>query len=282
MVSLRELFINTRAILDKSGIESSRFEAKCILEQVFNLSYDKLILNPERIVGENEVRRIQDMLDKRINGMPLQYILGRWEFYGLPFIVGEGVLIPRQDTETIVELALNYAKKLRKPRIMDLCSGSGCIAVSLDKNLNNSEICAIEYSEQALTYLVKNIELNSSSVQVYKGDVLNRDFAGCFGGFDIIVSNPPYLNAEDMRNLQTEVSFEPAMALDGGSMGLRFYEGIAEIWGGAVVSGGKIILEIGIGQEHDVSEILRKNKFKDITTSRDLCGIVRAVCGTKI
>jgi release factor glutamine methyltransferase len=222
-----------------------------------------------------------DMIKKRSSGYPLQYILGEWEFYGLPFIVGEGVLIPRPDTETLVDKVLEYAGKHENLKIADLCSGSGCIATAIEKNTVNSDVYAVEISDIAYKYLEKNIELNSSSVKPYKADVLRYETAEKFRDFDVIVSNPPYLTEDDMKHLQKEVSYEPEMALYGNSDGLEFYRRIPEIWYNSLKHGGMMAFEVGMGQAQDVAEILKENGFKDIKAVNDLSGIARAVYGRK-
>lgn len=279
MVTINQIAINLRALLKENNIEDFMFETRCILEHALNLNYSKLLANANTVLSDAQTTTIQKIADKRISGYPLQYILGEWEFFGLPFYVGEGVLIPRQDTETLVETILNKFATYCKPRIADLCSGSGCIAIALDKNLHNADICAVEYSDAALKFLTKNIQLNSSSVTAYKGNVLSQDFCSAFSGLDIIVSNPPYLTAEDMEKLQTEVSFEPEMALQGGGDGLLFYRNITALWKHCLKENGMIFYEIGIHQERDVSDILMHNGFRDIGTATDLSGITRVVYG---
>ena len=263
MVTVREIYANSRAILKAKGIDNYRFEAACIIESLFNTRINVLI-NSEIIVGENQVKRIQEMLNKRVEGYPLQYILGEWEFYSLPFKVGEGVLIPRPDTETLVDYVLEFAKDITKPKIVDLCSGSGCIAIAIDKNIPNAQVHAIEVSKEAVSYLQQNIELNSSDVQLVIGDVLDTAVVEGFSELDIIVSNPPYLTDSDFEGLQKEIEFEPKIALYGGDRGVAFYEGITEKWRVALKKGGLLAFEIGLGQEESVTEILRKNGFKDI------------------
>ena len=131
----------------------------------------------------------------------MQYILGEWEFYGLPFYVGEGVLIPRQDTETLAETALDFAKRTDKPKVLDLCSGSGCLAVTIAKNIPSADVTAVEISETAIGYIRKNAELNNVRVSIVSGDALRKETAEKFSDADIIVCNPPYLTAEDMTVL---------------------------------------------------------------------------------
>jgi len=262
-----------------AGIENYTFESRCIVESALNVSHAALLANPDKPVAGEDEALICTMANRRLEGYPLQYIIGKWEFFGLPFFVGEGVLIPRQDTETLVECVLNDAANLTRPHILDLCSGSGCIPVALDKHLKNADISAVEYSDAAADYLKMNISLNNSSVKVYKGDVLDPDYFLNFSGLDIITSNPPYLTDEDMANLQKEVAYEPEMALAGGSDGLLFYKVITAFWKHCLKPGGRLYYEIGIHQENDVSEILSENGFTNVQTYPDLCGVIRVVSG---
>lgn len=281
MVRLSEIYRQSKNTLEKSGVEAFDFDARCIIEDVFGTGFAQLMIS-DKCVSEENQKRISDMINKRSEGYPLQYILGEWEFYGLPFKVGDGVLIPRADTETLVEAVLEYCKSRENLKIADLCAGSGCIAVSLEKNTINSEVYAVELSDKAYKYLEENIILNNSAVESVKGDVLSADTAEKFHELDVIVSNPPYLTAEDMNNLQKEVSYEPEAALYGKTAdGLEFYRTIPKIWKNSLKTGGFMAFEIGMGQEKDVIEILAENGFSDIRTYKDLAGIIRVVSGIK-
>ncbi len=191
------------------------------------------------------------------------------------------MLIPRPDTETLVDYVLEFARDMTDPKIVDLCSGSGCIAIAIDKNIPNAQIHAVEVSQGAADYLRQNIELNSSAVQLVVGDVLDTNVVDSFNELDIIVSNPPYLTDEDFKSLQKEVSFEPKMALYGGEEGMTFYREITEKWGRSLKTGGLLAFEIGIKQEDSVKEILEQNSFRDIDYRCDLNGIIRVVAGIK-
>lgn len=231
-------------------------------------------------VPEEWISSADSIIARRIKGEPLQYILGQWEFYGMPFYVGEGVLIPRADTETLAEYAIETAEKYTSPRVIDLCSGSGCVAVAAASRMKNARVCAAELSGKALSYLRRNAELNRVDLEIIKGDVLKRETVLQFDKADIILCNPPYLTAEDMRNLQQEVRFEPETALYGGEDGLCFYREIACLWKDRLNPGGVLAFEIGRGQEADVEKILRKNGFENIELRKDLAGIIRVVSGT--
>ena len=279
MVTIGELYANVKSMLKKVDIDTYRFESKCIMEHAFKIELPRLLLNADSAAPDEIVKFVHSMVNKRSTGYPLQYILGEWVFYGLPFKVGEGVLIPRPDTETIIDTVLKKynADKNSSPRIADLCSGSGCIAVTLKKEIPDAHVTAIEVSDTALEYLKENAELNGADIEIIKGDVLDESLAEKLEQFDIIVSNPPYLSKNDMDNLQTEVSFEPQSALDGGQDGLEYYRKMTSIWKNKIKPGGLFFYEIGIGQGEEVKEIFLENGFENTEFSRDTADIIRIV-----
>ncbi len=279
MVTATELYFRLKKILGNNGIQSSQFEAMCIVEHIFGEKLEKILIN-KIDASEQQVALTDNIVFRRTQGEPLQYILGKWEFYGLEFFVGEGVLIPRQDTETMIDETLKL-KLPQCPKIIDLCSGSGCIGITINKKIPDAQVTAVENSEKALSYLNKNIALNNAKIKIVMGDVLNEKTAEQFSDIDLILCNPPYLTSEDMKNLQKEVTFEPKEALFGGNDGMRFYKNITAIWKNILKSGGYIYYEIGIGQEDRVTEILMENNFVNIRSANDLCGITRVVSGQK-
>lgn len=280
MVTAPELYFHAKKIFECNQIESASFEAMCIIEHVFGKKLASLLLE-KTTASEEQKNTVNNLAYRRISGYPLQYLLGKWEFFGLPFYVGEGVLIPRQDTETLVETVLKI-KLSENPKILDLCSGSGCIAVTLALNLKNAEVTAVEISDKAVEYIKKNAKLNDSEINIVMGNVLSGETAKMFSGIDVIVCNPPYLTADDMKALQKEVTFEPETALFGGNDGLDFYKSITKIWRDCLKSGGVLAYEIGMGQESDVKKILEENNFTNIEMTKDLSGIIRVVRGEKI
>ncbi len=283
MVTIGELYTNVKAILKKVDSDTYMFDAKCIMEQAFMIELPKLLISSGATASDDAVKRVQTMLDKRSTGYPLQYILGEWEFYGLPIKVGEGVLIPRPDTETIIDTILEkYNDRIKSsPVIADLCSGSGCIAITLKKYIPNSDVTAVEYSDEAIEYLKKNTQLNGVDIRIVKGDVLDEKTAQSFEKLDIVVCNPPYLTKEEMENLQKEVTFEPECALSGGDDGLDYYRKITSVWKNSIKGGGLILYEIGINQENDVTDILCENGFENVIHSRDTAGIIRIISATR-
>ena len=215
--------------------------------------------------------------------MTLQYLLGEWEFYGYPFRLNENVLIPRPDTETLIENVLDICRRqgMKSPKIADLCSGSGCIAVTLKKELPLAEVHAVELSEGAIEVIKENAALNHADISITKGDVLDKATAEMFRGFDIIVSNPPYVTAEEMAQLQREVRYEPEMALYGGEDGLDFYRIMTTLWKDSLSNNGWLLYEYGDGQQDDVKRILTENDFDNISLTRDLAGIYRTASAQK-
>ncbi|WMJ22450.1 peptide chain release factor N(5)-glutamine methyltransferase [Paludicola sp. MB14-C6] len=258
--------------------EDAKYESSELVRFVCNASNSDLLIG-EKEVTNNQMQTLAKMIEKRKSGYPLQYILGQWEFYGLPFYVGEGVLIPRSDTEALVNTAREYAKNKGPLKILDICSGSGCIAITLKHLLPNSDVFALEKSEAAISYLKKNIALNQSDITLIQDDALNPQTNET--NFDIIVSNPPYLTKQDMESLQKEVSFEPEMALCGEEDGLHFYRELTRIWTPRLKQGGLLAYEIGIHQENDVSNILISNGYNTICNQKDLCDIIRVIYSVK-
>ncbi len=267
--------------LFEKGVEPFVFETDIIIQSVLSVDKTGLIANLEKEIEEESRQKIMDLLQKRLEGYPLQYLAGTWEFYGLEFFVGEGVLIPRADTETIVDVAKTLFDKTFKIKALDLCSGSGCLAITLEKELY-AEVHALEKSEDAYGYLVRNIELNNSNVTPKLCDVLKEESAEGFEKLDLIVSNPPYIKTSEIPTLSKEVSYEPVMALDGDEDGLKFYREIARVWRKTLKKGGYIIFEIGNTQAREVREILIDNGFCNITVVRDLAKNPRVVYARRL
>lgn len=265
-----------------SGVEAAATEARFLVESLCALDRKQMLVHSNMILTDDEVASVESAVRKRGTGYPLQYLIGRWEFYGLPFEVGEGVLIPRPDTETLVDEALAVMEPIAKPAVADLCSGSGCIAVAIAKKRPDCRVMAVEVSEEAYPYLEKNIALNQTgNVAPVKADVLGGISLSMAGAFDVIVSNPPYIKTDDMEKLQREVLFEPSVALDGHRDGLYFYREITRRWKQCLKPGGVLLYEVGYNQADEVSAILLQNGFEDIQQKNDLNGIARAVSGVR-
>lgn len=277
-MTVREVYLLVRRELESGGVENSEFEARQLLRGA-GIDGLSVIAEPNASVSEGVVKELDAMTARRVSGEPLQYILGEWEFYGLPFKVGEGVLIPRQDTETLVDVCGEFLKERagNARKALDLCAGSGCIGIALAKTAL-ADVTAIEKSPKAFGYLKENVALNGASVRAVLGDVLEE--CAVEGEFDLIVSNPPYLNDEDMSSLQKEVQREPRVALYGGADGLELYRGILRIYPKRLKSGGMLAVEIGMGQESAVCGIFRENGLQP-RVRKDLCGVDRVVYAIK-
>lgn len=263
---------------------SHEFEAKQILRTVLNLTTSDIVLNNPLNITENQQNAIEILLKKRLAHEPLQYLLGKWEFFGRDFYVGQGVLIPRADTEILVETALSHVKGKENPRILDLCSGSGCIGVTMALERPDATVFAVEKSPEAFAFLEKNnVSLKAGAVCIL-GDALDPQIVT--GDFDCILSNPPYLTARDMRELDEEVRFEPEMALYGEEDGLFFYRELTKIYHSRVKPGGLLGFEIGLGQEEDVCNILlnfhenRGFQRNNVCQIKDYNGIMRVIAAS--
>ena len=220
--------------------------------------------------AEKSGETLESLIIRRKNGEPLQYILGEWEFYGYPFKVGKGVLIPRPETELLVDLAKQYKPK----SVLDLCAGTGCVGIALAREIN-CKVIAVEKSEEAIKYLKQNIELNNAEISIKQDDVLNP--AENYEQADCILINPPYLSKNDMENLQKEVSREPEIALFGGIDGLDFYKKIFKIWDKTLKSGGLFAVEVGDTQAAAVAAIVGDNALGVPQIMKDLAGTERII-----
>lgn len=256
----------------------SRFDAGQLFTHVTTKRVQHLPHIGKKPAPADQERILLRMCEQRRSGMPLQYLLGEWEFYGLPLKVGRGVLIPRADTETLVDVALEQMKGLTAPVVLDLCSGTGCVAIAIAHERPDAQVTALEISEFAYEYLLQNIALNEVAVTPVKADLNDYSHPGLI---DLLTCNPPYIPAETIATLQTEVWFEPRRALSGGKDGLDFYHVISRLYYPQLREGGQICFEIGIGQSGQVAEILAANGYGGVAVSNDLAGIQRVVYGKK-
>ena len=212
----------------------------------------------------------------------MAYLIGEWEFYGLPLDISSDVLIPRPDTEVLAELAIGYCQTLGDCRVLDLCAGSGCIGLAVAANVPKARVVLGELSDGALKICRQNIRRNGLTGRVVPMQVNAMEKpSASLGEFQCIVSNPPYIPHGDIAGLDVSVrDYEPHMALDGGEDGLEFYCAITQLWRDALVPGGRLYFEVGIGQADTVLRIMRAVGFGDIQIVKDLHGIPRVVFGT--
>ena len=221
-MTVRDYYINAKNLLQKSGIEDFAYDARLILENILSIGHNEWLISLNKTIPSEKLALLDEKLEKRQNRYPLQYILGEWNFYKYSFKVGEGVLIPRSDTEILVEKCCEYLKTVKQPKVLDLCAGSGCIGISIAKDFPQSAVFAVEKFDSALEYLNRNIEHNNATnVSVIKGDVLLGDASD--GVYNLIVSNPPYIPPCEMEIISPETRFEPKTALLGGQDGMLFY-----------------------------------------------------------
>ncbi len=278
MVAVKGLYNQAKEEFTKAGIDAPAFNSLCLVEKVFGVNQAQL-MSENPLADEKDAARFITLVGRRLTGEPLQYLLGEWEFYGYKFKVGRGVLIPRDDTEVLLRSCLDYLKDKPAARVLDLCSGSGALAVVIAKE-TNCEVIAVEKSAEALPYLMENISLNKAAVAVVADNIFRctDDFPD--GYFDLILSNPPYIISSEIDSLQKEIAYEPRMALDGGEDGYVFYRHIISQWKSKLKSGGRLAFELGEGQFETVKSLMEDNGFTEIGFEKDLGGIQRAVYGT--
>ena len=269
-----EAFLLGMQKLKEAEIGEAQLDARLLLEEVCGTDHNTLLCHGDREVSEKEEEQYRKTIEQRAQHVPLQHILGYQDFMGLRFHVNEHVLIPRQDTEILVEEAMRYLHD--GMRILDLCTGSGCILLSLLHYSNDCEGTGVDISKEALQVAALNAELLGIKADFLKSDLYEK----VTGKFDLLVSNPPYIERKVIPTLMEEVrEYDPYIALDGGEDGLDFYR---RIIGGAqdyLKRGGQILMEIGSGQAQTVSELLREAGFKEIDVCRDFAGLDRVVSG---
>ena len=258
--------------------EDALFDTDLLIEKAYQVPFGSIVIEGEKEVDE---ALIEPLVARRIAGEPTQYILGMWEFYGLPFYVGEGVLIPRPDTEVLVEKGLELIKGVANPKVLDLCSGSGCIAIAIKKQRPDAQVTAVELYDKAAHYLERNIALNGVDVTLKRADVLQPPKAEEWGKYDLILSNPPYIDKDAMAELSQEVKREPHTALFGGEDGLTFYRAIAESWLALLNDRGAVAVEIGFDQGKTASEIFEAKGLKT-ALFQDYGGNDRVIIGTQV
>lgn len=266
---------HARATLEESGCPDPEIDSRWMAEDVLGMTRVDLKFEGDREVAPAQLNRLNDMLNRRSAGEPVQYILKRADFMGLKFYVDERVLIPRQDTETLVEHALIALTRMGEADVLDLCTGSGCIGLSLKSLAPRASVTLADLSRDALEVARMNAGLLALDVDVRHGDLYR---AVGRQKFDLIASNPPYIPHIELSGLQREVRHEPAMALDGGRDGLDFYRRIIQDAPRHLNPEGAIYLEAGIGQAADILALLRDNiDCADSGVIRDLNGIDRVV-----
>ena len=279
-MTVSDLFKTVRNTLEKAGCDSPAFDARCLLEDFAMLPRGRYPETDDTPLSQGAVQSVLDATSRRAKGEPLQYILGEWDFLTLTLTVGEGVLIPRSDTELLCEVVAEQLKDTPHPKVFDLCAGSGCVGLGLCSLLPDASVTEVELSEKAAMYLRQNIaRYPGFDVCLVMDDVLLPSMQ--YPLADAILSNPPYIPTADIAGLMREVQHEPKMALDGDADGLRFYRAITKKWLPYLKTGGLLAVEIGIGQAMDVKAVFESAALHEIAVYRDAAGIERVVTGRK-
>ena len=279
-----ELYLEARRALRASEGENASFVARELLGFASGKSAAALMADRELYASEQTAERMEQYTARALQGEPLAYILGKWSFYGLELTVTPDVLIPRDDTMAVTDLALEVLRTGHpSPRVLDLCCGSGCIGLAIAHQLPDAHVTLADISRPALAVAKRNIKRLKLMNRVTAIGLDAKKPAPSFvGTLDALVCNPPYVTAEEMTQLEPSVrDYEPALALDGGADGLDFYRAVAENFTRLIASGGYLCFEFGLGQHVAVSMILQEYGYTDIALRKDLRGVIRAARGTK-
>ena len=282
MKTYNDIFMQARNALRDHGIEGYSLEARLLVATAAGKTTQELLRDLSLYTSPEMADKVAALTERRISGEPVAYITGAWEFYGLPMYINSDVLIPRMDTELLVDAAreLLNGRKM-DARVLDLCCGSGCIACAVGHELPAARIVAVDLSAKALEVARRNVAANrlSSRVICMQADATASPPMS-MGQFDMIVSNPPYVRSADMKKLDPSVrDFEPSWALDGGKDGLKFYKAIIKYWKSVLRPGGYLLFEVGEGQAESVKEMLLTGGFRSVSSKFDTLGVERVVIG---
>lgn len=279
-----ELYLALRQRLRDAGVDAHALEARLIVAGAAGKTPEKLLQDLQLYASDEIAQRVDALAARRLSGEPAAYLVGRWGFYGLDFAVTPDVLIPRMDTEVLVDCALARLRgKTELARVLDLCTGSGCIGCAIAHALPQSRAILADISAPAFSVARENIAALGLAGRVTAEQLdVRRDPPRTLGSFDMIVSNPPYIRDDEMPELDASVrDYEPALALAAGADGLDFYRAIAEKWTPLLRLGGWMLLEVGEGQAPDVTALLRRAGLRSLGTARDTAGTERVVFGRK-
>lgn len=282
-ITYNDLYLDIRRELRLAGVAASTLEARELVCFATGKTKEQLAMDGRLYASPELEKRVRDLTARHLAGEPVAYLIGEWEFFGLPLDISSDVLIPRPDTEVLAQEAIDYLRTLPgEIRVLDLCAGSGCIGLAVASQVANTRVVLGEYSDAALKICRQNIRRNGLSGKVVpiQMDALQKPDRA-LGEYHCIISNPPYIPRADIDGLDTSVKdYEPHLALDGGEDGLDFYRSIVQQWKEALVPGGRLYFEVGIGQADDVLRIMRREGFGDIQVVKDLNEIPRVVFGT--
>lgn len=269
--------------LKEAGIAESQTDSWLLAEYILGVRRQDIFLTPDKCVSEELAQKYMQAVKRRAAHVPLQHITGHQQFMDFDFIVNGDVLIPRPETELLVEQVVSYIKECfsdenKTVKVLDMCTGTGCIAISVNKMCDNAKVWAADVSDKALKVALENNTRNQGNVTFIKSDL----FTNIKEKYDIIISNPPYIPTEEISSLMEEVrDYEPSLALDGSNDGLKFYRKICKMAEGFLNEHGKIFFEIGYDQGKTVPELLRENGFTNIQVLKDLSGNNRMVIAGK-
>lgn len=280
-----DLYLDARRALRQSGVEQAQLEARELLGFAADKTRAQLLRDLPLYAPDGVCARFRELMERRMAGEPVAYIIGEWEFYGLTLDICRDVLIPRSDTETLVERGLESLKSADpSPRVLDLCAGSGCVGLAVASQCPEAEVVLADWSEDALRVCRQNIRRCGLTGRVSAARVNALEPPPpLLSDFDLIVCNPPYIPTGDLAGLDVSVrDYEPVMALDGGADGLDFYRAVAGKWRSALRSGCKLVFEIGYDQAPAVEYILAANGYGDIETFQDPGGHWRVVEGRAV
>ena len=282
-ITYNNLYLDIRQQLRRAGIEEATLEARELVCFAADKTREQFFRDLTLYASKEVEERVEELTRRRLAGEPVAYIIGEWEFYGLPLDISRDVLIPRSDTEVLAERAILLAKAAGEgARVLDLCAGSGCVGLAVAAHAPNCRVVLADLSEAALRICKQNVRRNNLNARVtcVQADATQAPAASLWD-FDVIACNPPYIPHKDLPDLDVSVrDYEPWGALDGGLDGLDFYRAIAQRWGTALRLGGSLVFEVGIGQAPDVEQIMAQNGFENIVTHQDTQGIWRVVEGT--
>ena len=277
------LYLDARKRLKAAGVEAAQLEARELVCFAAGKNREQFLRDMSLYASDEVEAKVADLMNRRLEGEPVAYLIGEWEFYGLPLDISRDVLIPRADTEVLAEQAILAARAAGEgARVLDLCAGSGCVGLAVAANAPQCRTVLADVSEEALKICRQNIRRNDLNARVtcVQADARQAP-SSVLWDFDVIASNPPYIPTRDIDGLDSSVrDYEPHLALDGGDDGLDFYRDIAEKWRTALRLGGVLLFEVGIGQAADVEQILARCGYEDIETFQDTGGIWRVVKGT--
>lgn len=277
------LYLDLRRRFKAEGVFDPTRSARELICAAAGKSKEEFVRDSHLYAPPEVEREVEALAARHLAGEPVAYLIGEWEFYGLPLDISRAVLIPRPDTEVLAERAIEAARSCEEPRVLDLCAGSGCIGLAVARHVPASHVTLGELDEEAVKICRQNIRRNdlSGCVSVVRLDVREKP-SRQLGEYDLIVSNPPYIPTADIETLDTSVrDHEPHLALDGGADGLDFFRAICGKWRDALKTSGKLLFEVGIGQADAVLRMMREHGFGDVEVTKDLNDIPRVVCGTR-